>query len=97
MLQDDQLEDISGGVVTIGTYHFSGRVGMRSGVVGRNCYMVKNDGSTWYYGQLLESHDVTFVGRIHIVHCSLKDGEYFGDNMQLGGDNYTLYTKMTQD
>lgn len=96
VLNDDQLTEVTGGNATVGRYHFTGHVLMRKGVVGRNYYVVKDDGTTWYYGQLLKSHDNILGGRIHYVYCTLKDGEQYGHNMQFFGDDYSLYTKMTE-
>lgn len=96
MLPDNQLEEITGGTVTIGNCRFTGHVGQYNGVVGRKYYVVKDDGSQWFYGKLIKTHDVMFAIRVHIIECTLKNGAPYNRIEQVGGSDYSLYTSMTR-
>lgn len=62
LIADNELEEVTGGNVTMGDRVFTGYVDLGSAVVGQNYYILLNDGRNWTYGTLQGCGDRDIFG-----------------------------------
>lgn len=101
-LSDDELEQVTGGnelgaTTTIGSAVFEGRVGMYSGRIGNNYYIVSDDKDEWFYGQLVDTYELEYTFhtiRTHVFRVTMHNGTSCNGVKEFCGDDYTMYTSM---
>ena len=100
MLNDDELDRVTGGnelgdTVTVGSATFLGRVDMYRGQLGQYYYIVDDDKSEWFYGQLVDTYELEYTFhtiRTHVLRVTLHNGISCSGVKEFCGDDYTMYT-----
>ena len=102
-LNEDELKQVSGGSTTenapdpfvCGSWTFSGHVGKYAEAYrGQKFYLVKHDGSEYYYGTLRDSFEdesTFWTERTQLIKCEQHNGMPLVGPVQVSGDDYYLY------
>ncbi len=94
-MNDDELENVSGGVSMCGP-HFSGKVDPGACVVGKDYYVVNF--TTWYYGTLVEAVPGRYAGDFDCVfHAKEINGAPTNLDVKVSSAMVEIYTAMSVD
>ena len=99
-LNEEELDRVSGGnalgsTAAIGSTAFMGRVDMYQGKLGQSYYIVDDDRSEWFYGQLVDTYELEYTFhtvRTHVFRVSQHNGVSCSGVKEFCGDDYTMYT-----
>lgn len=107
-LTEEELKTVTGGSTVedapndfnTGKWHFVGFIGKYAeGHIGQNLYLVKHDGSTYYYGTLEDSFEAEFTfstERTQQMSCVERNGVPYYGIIEVSGDDYWLYSERIQ-